>query len=123
MAGRSTPGIHESIAASPLAATPDALRRACVSTWQSAGVPVTQVAEWTGHSVEVLLKVYAATIESQDDLHRRWVMEAFGYRDGRGRRWGQDGNRQPDTAGLAWMQSDITRSQGDGVALVRSGFR
>lgn len=71
----------ESVAASPLAATPYALRHACVSTWLSAGVPVTQVAEWAGHSVEVLLKVYAKTIEGQDDLARRRVMDALGHRN------------------------------------------
>ena len=69
----------EAVAASPLAQTPYALRHACVSTWLNAGVPVTQVAEWAGHSVEVLLKVYAKTLEGQDELARRRVMEALGY--------------------------------------------
>ena len=68
------------VAASPLAATPYALRHACVSTWLSAGVPVTTVAEWAGHSVEVLLKVYAKSIDGQDDLVRRRVMEGLGHR-------------------------------------------
>jgi integrase len=72
--------VTESVAASPLAAAPYALRHACVSTWLSAGVPVTQVAEWAGHSVEVLLKVYAKAIEGQDDLARRRIMEALGHR-------------------------------------------
>jgi integrase len=67
----------ESEVASPLAATPYALRHACVSTWLSAGVPVTQVAEWAGHSVEVLLKVYAKTIEGQDDLARQRIGDAL----------------------------------------------
>ena len=47
------------VCATPLAATPYALRHAAVSTWLNAGVPATQVAKWAGHSVEVLLKVYA----------------------------------------------------------------
>jgi integrase len=69
----------EAVAASPLAQTPYALRHACVSTWLNAGVPVTQVAEWAGHSVEVLLKVYAKTLDGQDELARRRVMEALGH--------------------------------------------
>ncbi len=35
-----------------------------------AGVPATQVAQWAGHSVEVLLKIYAKCIEGQDDVWR-----------------------------------------------------
>ncbi len=38
-----------------LAKTPYSLRHACVSTWLDGGVPPTQVAEWAGHSVDVLL--------------------------------------------------------------------
>lgn len=68
------------VAGSPLAATPYALRHACVSTWLGGGVPPTQVAEWAGHSVEVLLKVYAKTLDGQDELARRRVMEALGHR-------------------------------------------
>ncbi|WP_232668006.1 tyrosine-type recombinase/integrase [Pseudonocardia sp. TRM90224] len=67
-------------AAGPLAAKPYALRHACVSTWLNGGVPATQVAEWAGHSVEVLLKVYAKTLEGQDALARRQVLVALGHR-------------------------------------------
>lgn len=52
--------------ASPLPKRPYDLRHACVSTWLSGGVSVTQVAEWAGHSVEVLLRVYAKCVEGQD---------------------------------------------------------
>lgn len=38
------------------------LRHACASTWLNGGVPPAQVAEWAGHSVSVLLKVYAKCI-------------------------------------------------------------
>ncbi|TDC51545.1 hypothetical protein E1281_20385 [Actinomadura sp. KC345] len=34
-------------------------------------VPATQVAEWSGHSVEVLLRVYAKCIEGQDEAAKR----------------------------------------------------
>jgi integrase len=70
----------EDVARSSLAATPYALRHACVSTWLNGGVPPTQVAEWAGHSVEVLLKVYAKTLDGQDAVARRRVMEALGHR-------------------------------------------
>lgn len=51
---------------SPLARRPYDLRHAAVSTWLSAGVPAPQVAEWAGHSVEVLLKVYAKCIDGAE---------------------------------------------------------
>ncbi|GAA1821463.1 hypothetical protein GCM10009835_47590 [Planosporangium flavigriseum] len=63
---------------SPLAARPYDLRHAAVSLWLNAGVPATQVAEWAGHSVHVLLKVYAKCIEGQDDVARRRIGEALG---------------------------------------------
>ena len=48
---------------SALAKTPYTLRHACVSTWLAAGVDPTQVAAWAGHSVAVLLRVYAHVID------------------------------------------------------------
>jgi integrase len=67
------------VQASSLAHTPYDLRHACVSTWLNGGVPPTQVAEWAGHSVEVLLKIYAKCIEGQDEISRRRVQEALGH--------------------------------------------
>ncbi|GAA1964087.1 hypothetical protein [Catenulispora subtropica] len=52
--------------ASPLAQRPYDLRHAGVSTWLNAGVPATQVAEWAGHSVEVLLSTYAKCLDGPD---------------------------------------------------------
>lgn len=49
--------------ASPLAARPYDLRHAAVSLWLNAGVPATDVAERAGHSVEVLLRVYAKCLD------------------------------------------------------------
>ena len=68
-------------AASPLARRPYDLRHAAVSTWLNGGVPATQVAQWAGHSVNVLLRVYAKCIAGQDDALRRRVEQAL--RDGR----------------------------------------
>lgn len=56
--------------ASPLARRPYDLRHAAVSTWLNAGVPPTQVAEWAGHSVAVLLQIYAKCLAGQDAVAR-----------------------------------------------------
>lgn len=54
-----------SMAASAVAGRPYDLRHAAVSLWLNAGVPAIEVAERAGHSVEVLLKVYAKCIDGQ----------------------------------------------------------
>jgi integrase len=51
------------VQASPLVATPYDLRHAAVSIWLNAGIPAADVAEWAGHSVEVLLKIYAKCLD------------------------------------------------------------
>ena len=53
---------------SPLAGRPYDLRHAAVSLWLNAGVPATDVADRAGHSVDVLLKVYAKCLDG--DRHR-----------------------------------------------------
>lgn len=63
--------------ASPLARRPYDLRHAAVSTWLNGGVPPTQVAEWAGHSVAVLLDVYAKCLVGQDVMARRRVEAAL----------------------------------------------
>jgi integrase len=62
---------------SPLAGRAYDLRHAAVSTWLAAGVPPTQVAQWAGHSVAVLLKVYAHAIDGQAEAARRRIEEAL----------------------------------------------
>lgn len=69
----------EEVVASSLAATPYTLRHACVSTWLNGGVPATQVAEWAGHSVEVLLRFYAKCVDGQQELARRRISAALGH--------------------------------------------
>ena len=61
---------------SQLAETPYALRHAAVSTWLNAGVAAPQVAEWAGHSVEVLLRVYAKCIAGQQDEAKQRILQA-----------------------------------------------
>ncbi len=53
------------------------LRHAAVSTWLNAGVPAAQVAEWAGHSVDVLLRVYAKCIAGQHGEAKRRIEEAM----------------------------------------------
>ena len=63
--------------ASPLARRPCDLRHACRSTWLNSGVYPTQVAEWAGHSLDVLLRVYAKCVVGQDELAKRRISEAL----------------------------------------------
>jgi integrase len=69
--------LTESQQRSPLAKVPYHLRHAAVSLWLNAGVPATQVAEWAGHSVNVLLKVYAKCIDGQDEAARSRIEAAL----------------------------------------------
>ncbi|MGI8817450.1 MAG: hypothetical protein ACR2G2_19795 [Pseudonocardia sp.] len=71
------------VAASSLAATPYDLRHAAVSTWLNGGIPPTAVAEWAGHSVEVLLKIYAKCLDGSDAALRCRVEAALGHQPGR----------------------------------------
>jgi integrase len=63
--------------ASPLARRPYDLRHACVSLWLNAGVPAPDVAERAGHSVEVLLKIYARCIDGQTDANNARIERAL----------------------------------------------
>ena len=47
---------------SPLMEVPHSLRQAAVSTWLCTTSDPAQVAEWAGHSVAVLLKLYAKRV-------------------------------------------------------------
>jgi integrase len=69
-----TPAQH----ASPLARRPYDLRHAAVSLWLNAGVPATEVARRAGHSVAVLLKVYAHCIDGQADNVNKRIADALG---------------------------------------------
>jgi len=63
---------------SELARRPYDLRHACLSTWLNGGVAATQVAEWAGHSVEMLLRVYAKCLDGQDEIAKRRIAAALG---------------------------------------------
>jgi integrase len=62
-------------AASPLAGRPYDLRHAAVSLWLNGGVSPTEIAKRAGHSVEVLLRVYAKCVSGQEDVANRRIEE------------------------------------------------
>ncbi|GHE83285.1 integrase [Amycolatopsis deserti] len=63
--------------ASVLAKRPYDLRHAFVSTALAAGVPARQVAEWAGHSVAVLLRIYAKILAGQKASARERMERAL----------------------------------------------
>ncbi len=63
--------------ASPLAARPYDLRHAAVSLWLNAGVHAPEVAERAGHSVDVLLRVYAKCLDGQRDVTNQRIAGAL----------------------------------------------
>jgi integrase len=71
--------------ASVLGKRPYDLRHACVSTWLAAGVPSAQIAEWVGHSVAVLHRIYAKVLAGQEASARERIERALRLPDGRGR--------------------------------------
>lgn len=63
--------------ASPLAGRPYDLRHAAVSLWLNVGVPAPDVAERAGHSVDVLLRVYAKCIDGQREIANQRIAGAL----------------------------------------------
>lgn len=70
-------------AASPLARRVYDLRHACLSGWLNAGVAPQQVAEWAGHGVAVLLRVYAKCVDGDDVAARKRIDAALRLNEGR----------------------------------------
>jgi integrase len=64
--------------ASPLARRPYDLRHGAASLWLNAGVPVTEVARRLGHSVAVLLKVYANCVDGEEQVMNGRIESALG---------------------------------------------
>jgi integrase len=64
-------------AQTPLMGRPYDLRHAAVSTWLNAGVPAAQVAEWAGHSTDVLLRVYVKCIAGKQGEAKRRIEDAM----------------------------------------------
>ncbi|MFI9813199.1 site-specific integrase [Saccharothrix variisporea] len=66
-------GLSPEQARSPLAGDLYDLRHAAVSTWLAAGLPPAEVAERAGHTVDVLLKVYAKVLDGQREPSNRKI--------------------------------------------------
>ncbi|MEU6450502.1 site-specific integrase [Streptomyces sp. NPDC046979] len=66
---------------SVLAFRPYDLRHAGVSQWLNSGVPAPEVAARAGHSVDVLLKIYAKCIDGQEQEMNDRIMQGLGEGD------------------------------------------
>jgi integrase len=78
---------------SPLAKRPYDLRHAAVSLWLNAGVPAPQVAARAGHSVNVLMRVYAKCLDGQEDAARHRIEAALRLSESaHDRLWGRIGD-------------------------------
>lgn len=71
-----TEAFTDAEAASLIARRPYDLRHAAVSTWLNATGNPAQVAEWAGHTVDVLMRVYAKCVAGQQDEAKRRILEA-----------------------------------------------
>jgi integrase len=63
---------------SVMAARPYDLRHAGVSQWLNSGVPAPEVAARAGHSVDVLLKIYAKCIDGQEAEMNERILAGLG---------------------------------------------
>jgi integrase len=66
-------------AASPLARKPYDFRHAGISGRLNVGTPPALVAEWAGHTVEVLLRIYTHCLDGGDDKWLRRMEELLGW--------------------------------------------
>src|SRR5215831_2886750 len=64
--------------ASPLARKPYDFRHAGVSWRLNAGTPATLVAEWAGHTVKVLYRIYAHCLDGDDERWFSHMEQALG---------------------------------------------
>jgi integrase len=68
----------EAQAASPLARKPYDFRHAGISWRLNAGTPAPLVAEWAGHTVEVLYRIYAHCLDGDDERWYTRMEQALG---------------------------------------------
>lgn len=64
-------------AASPLASRPYDLRHAGVSLWLNSGVDPAECARRAGHSIAVLLRVYAKCLDGATEAANKRIAEAL----------------------------------------------
>lgn len=78
-AAKASYGLSPSDVGTPRLRRPYDLRHSGVSLRRTAGVPSKQVAEWAGHSVEVLERIYSKVLEGYDD---RWQRQIDSFMNG-----------------------------------------
>ncbi|MFH8387899.1 hypothetical protein ACH4E7_44695 [Kitasatospora sp. NPDC018058] len=66
--------------ATPLAKRPYDVRHAGISLWLASGVPPAECARRAGHSITVLLRVYAKCIHGDEDHANRLITERLARR-------------------------------------------
>ncbi|RZQ60918.1 integrase [Amycolatopsis suaedae] len=72
--------LTKEVQATPLAKRPYDLRHAAVSTQLAAGVDPAAVAAWAGHSVAVLMEVYAAFLDGGEAVNRARIEKMLGHK-------------------------------------------
>jgi integrase len=82
-----------------LAAVPYNLRHACVSGWLAAGIEVAQVAEWAGHSIETLLRVYAKCIDGSVQRAKKRLLQALAEEESDTEQRGESAGGEEEEAG------------------------
>ena len=80
--------------ATPLLRRPYDLRHSGVAWRLSSGVPATGVAAWAGHSVEVLMRVYARCVAGLEDVWAAGMEASLRPPGDPPDRHGKDGNEK-----------------------------
>jgi hypothetical protein len=93
--------------ASTLAKHPYDLRHACVSTWLKAGTEPKRVAEWAGHSVTVLLRIYTHCLDGGENEALRRIQKALADT-------GDQAKMPRSTSGRIWGEQSLAPSDGNG---------
>jgi hypothetical protein len=73
------------------------LRHACVSTWLKAGTEPKRVAEWAGHSVTVLLRIYTHCLDEGEHEALRRIQKALADT-------GDQAKTPRSTSGRIWVE-------------------
>ncbi|WP_026932260.1 tyrosine-type recombinase/integrase [Glycomyces tenuis] len=82
-----------------LAPTPYSLRHACVSGWLAANIDPAQIAEWAGHSIETLLRVYAKCIDGNAKRAKRRLLQALAEEEAERKEQGESAGEGGGEAG------------------------
>ncbi len=108
-------GLSSELVLSPLAGRPYDLRHAAVSLWLNGGVPATEVARRAGHSVAVLLRVYASCIDGEEETVNAKIQRALAAGRGRGRIGGNVGRAGATPREKRQVRRIVRRPGGDAL--------